>query len=67
MKRPIQKQFYYITLFKIEGHVTWRISTGQYADSFDSEWKSSTGGKRPKVTERKPVIKIDKLTGEIVK
>ncbi len=62
MKLPITKRYYYVTLFKIEGHETWRVHTGSNPDDLDSQLKG--GNTVPKVTERK-VQKIDRLTGEI--
>lgn len=58
---------YYLTLFKLEGHETWRASLKMQKDGFDKEWESTqsfNGGKKPKITE-KNVIRIDRITGQI--
>lgn len=53
---------YYLTLFKIEGHSTWRSHVSGKKDGFDHEW--SVGEiHHPKVTERK-TLRIDRITGE---
>jgi hypothetical protein len=51
---------YYLTLFKIEGHTTWRTHLSQHKTGFEREF-SAPG--HPKVTESK-VIRIDGVTGE---
>ena len=53
---------YYVTLFKIEGHETWRASLSLHHDGFDREWND---GAHPKVTD-KDVFRIDRLTGQII-
>ena len=52
---------YYLTLFKIEGHETWRGHYGRNSDAFDVEWST---GIRPKVTARK-LFRIDRISGDI--
>lgn len=52
---------YYVTLFKIEGHSTFRAHLHSDAGGFDREW--SQGGTRPKITEKR-VYRIDRITGE---
>ncbi len=56
---------YYITLIKIEGHTSWRVGamTG-IAGGFDKEWKNTSGGTRPAITER-ITYRVDRITGEI--
>lgn len=51
---------YYLTLFKLEGHETWRAFLGTYPDSFEKQLQKET----PKVTE-KNVLKIDRINGTI--
>lgn len=59
MKDP----YYYIELFKIEGHTTWRCATPMKSPTgFDDEVKKNMGG--VKFTDRK-TFKIDRMTGEI--
>lgn len=53
---------YYLTLYKIEGHQTWRASLSQKKDGFELQIKNQNAGKFPKVTE-KMVMRIDRLTG----
>lgn len=58
---------YYITLFKVEGHSTWRTHLGIGKDSFYLQWSSGNeekGGKKPRITERR-TIKVDRITGEL--
>lgn len=52
---------YYLTLFKLEGHTTWRAHLGGHKDAFDTEQKA-WGKKGPKITE-KVVMRIDRITG----
>ncbi len=59
---------YYLTLFTLEGHQTWRASLKMSKDGFAKEWDSTqsfNGGKKPKITE-KHTIRIDRLTGQII-
>ena len=53
---------YYLTLFKIEGHETWRASLSPYRDGFDREWSNGT---HPKVTHKKVYV-IDRITGGVI-
>jgi hypothetical protein len=55
-----KKLAYYLTLFKIEEHTTWRTHLSQHKAGFEPEF-SAPG--HPKVTESK-VIRIDRVTGE---
>ena len=56
---------YYLTLFKIEGHDTWRTHLSGHKDGFEKSCvKSCVGSIHPKVTEKK-VIRIDRITGNI--
>jgi len=61
--KPLREKdlFYYITLYKIEGHDTWRIDVARHAQGFDEAWKI---GKHPNITARKD-LKVDRITGEI--
>lgn len=60
--REHKNLFYYLTLFKIEGHETWRAHLSGDADGFTREWSQ---GKHPVVT-KKMVKKIDRVSGEIL-
>lgn len=51
---------YFLTLFKIEGHQTWRAFLGGKESSFDDQVQASM----PKITERK-VLYINRITGVI--
>ncbi len=53
---------YYLTLFKIEGHSTWRASLKIDIHAFDAEW--TKGINPPKITEKK-LFKVNRITGEI--
>ena len=53
---------YFFTLFKIEGHASWRGQLHTDAEGFDREWNEVP--KRPKITDRKVII-IDRYTGDI--
>lgn len=55
---------YYLTMFTLEGHTTWRCHLSQKKDGFDHEWNSQQQGVKPKITARN-VIHIDRLTGTI--
>lgn len=59
-----ESQFYYITLFKIEGHEKWRCHTGKFLTDFEREIKSCTG-KVPKVTAKK-VYKLSRADGNLI-
>lgn len=63
-EKTLKNPFYFLTLFKIEGHSTWRQHVGKSESSFMKQMENSEG-KPPVITEAK-VIKIDRLTGEIV-
>lgn len=55
-KKPKRELAYFFTLFKLEGHTTWRMTT-----SFDLI--NETAGKA-KITEVKK-FKVNRITGEI--
>lgn len=57
-----EDQMYYLTMFKLEGHKTWRVDIKRDAGGFDREWKKVKNA--PKVTEKK-IIRINKITGEL--
>lgn len=59
-----KEMVYFLTLFKIEGHQTFRASLKSDADGFDREVKNTVN--YPKITEKK-IIKIDRITGNIIK
>lgn len=60
-KQGLKNLFWYFTLFKIEGHETWRAHLGSDAESLD---RTAKVDHFPKITERK-ILKVDKVTGEI--
>lgn len=53
---------YYLTLFKIDGHQTWRADLKGHRSGFDEMINAINQKSRPKVTE-KMIIRIDRLTG----
>ena len=53
---------YYLTIFKIEGHQTYRSDLSGYKEGFIEKTQSKGF---PKVTEFK-TYRIDRLTGEMV-
>lgn len=57
--------FYYVTLYRLEGHTKWRGRFGKDEDSFDRSWEIENGNSKPAITERR-VLKLDRMTGEIV-
>lgn len=50
---------YYLTLFKLEGHTTWRAHLGGHKEAFALEQKNWKGAK---ITEQ-VTMRIDRLTG----
>lgn len=58
------KPFYFLTIFKIKDHKTWRLG-GCHPENDGFDKYLSTQPKHPVVTERK-VFKIDRVTGEII-
>lgn len=59
-----KKPAYFLTLYKLEGHTTWRANLGGDEDHFNREIKTNWKNNAPKVTEKR-IIKIDRLTGTI--
>lgn len=55
-KTPLR---YYLTLFKIEGHDTWRASLSQHENGFQDSIAALT-----KVTEKR-VVRTDRITGTL--
>ncbi len=57
---------YYLTMFKIEGHDTWRVSVGGDTSAFKRSLIEvhPGGGKAPKVTAKK-LFRIDRITGAL--
>ncbi len=53
---------YYITLFKLEGHTTWRVNLSQNKEGFALEQKKNWGPKPTKVTDIQ-ILRLDRLTG----
>ena len=63
-KKEKKELCYYLTLFKIEGHKTWRLFIGNDSGSFDRMWTTNNEGKKPKITEKR-IYRIDRFSGEI--
>lgn len=62
-RNPHKKEIaYYLTLFTLEGHTTWRAHLGGTMDAFEIEQKNWSGKHKPKVTDKR-VLRIDRLTG----
>ena len=59
--REHKDKAYYLTLFKIEGHETYRAHLAGNLEAFEVEWSK---GAHPKVTE-KVVKRVDRITGVI--
>lgn len=55
---------YYLTLFTLEGHRTWRAHLTGNRDGFKEEQQKNWGKKGPKVTKIH-TIRIDRITGQI--
>ena len=57
---------YYLTLFKIEGHETWRSALKSDKLGFDREVEiqSKSNQSYPTITDKK-VYRIDRMTGEV--
>lgn len=55
---------YYLTLYTLEGHETWRAHLGSDTGSFQRAQNAQLQGRQPKVLI-KNVIRIDRLTGTI--
>lgn len=62
MSKSKKEKAYYLTLFKIEGHKTWRAHLAAGAKQFDEE--RSRWVKSPKITDRS-TLRIDRITKEI--
>ncbi len=50
---------YYLTLFKLEGHETWRADLKNHKKGFEEAMKDL----KAKITEKK-VFEIDRFTGD---
>lgn len=62
--RPPIDLHYYLTLFTLEGHKTWRVHLSGHKDGFDTEQKTWAKGSA-KITQKQVLI-IDRLTGGFV-
>ncbi len=62
-KRILSDLAYYLNLFKIKGHETWRADIKDTKEGFENTFKNPQN-KRPDITDRK-TFRIDRLTGEI--
>lgn len=56
-------KYYYLTVFRIEGHTTWRTHLTEHEKGFEKQEKSLNF---PMVTDKKTYI-VDKVTGDITK
>ncbi len=54
---------YYLTLFTLEGHKTWRAELGGSEESFEEKRKTNWGAHPTKILE-KHVLRIDRITGQ---
>lgn len=61
MEKTKQDLAYYVTLFKTEGHSTWRAHLGATIGAFEKQ-KSNDGW--PTVTDTK-IFRVDRLSGTI--
>lgn len=57
--KPQRDLVYYLTLFKLEGHETWRAMLSLNSKGFELQAKND---KWPKITERID-MQLDRLTG----
>lgn len=53
---------YYLTLFQLEGHTTWRAHLSNKVDAFELDTKKNWGKNAPTITAKR-IIKIDRVTG----
>ncbi len=63
IKKSKEKLEYFINLFKVEGHGTWRISVHAKAGDFE-RLLGIDGTKKPVITDKKILI-VDRVTGDI--
>ena len=62
-KQKMEDCAYYLTMFKLKGHSTWRLHMGGRKDDFDLKEKANwPKGNAPEITERN-VLRFDRLTG----
>lgn len=68
MNTPEKDLAYYLTVFTLEGHETWRVHVNTNPSAFEEiemkNWKAAKGKKAAKLSQKK-VYRIDRLTGEI--
>lgn len=64
MKDTEKDLAYYVTIFKLDGHQTWRCHLGKRLADFSEVEMKNWGANPPKVTE-KHVLRIDRITGQI--
>lgn len=67
MTKPTPKKelSYYLTLFTLQGHTTWRAHLSGMKDGFQVQWDKDHPGIKPTVLQ-KNVVRIDRLTGQII-
>ncbi len=64
IQRPAKDLSYYITLFTLEGHSTWRAFMSQNKEGFLNDQKN--WGKNPTKITKQNTMRIDRLTGQII-
>lgn len=64
MKKQRPEAKYFLTLFKVEGHSTWRMHAAAHRVAFEKEKALTKNGKFPTVTEERRYA-IDRITGEL--
>ena len=60
---PQKELAYYLTMFKVEGHSTWRAHLAQSKEGFADDQKKNWGKHAPTVTETM-VMRVDRITGQ---
>lgn len=57
---------YYLTLFTLEGHKTWRAHLGGDKEAFDRQDAINVkNGAQPMKVTKRHVIRFDRLTGQL--
>lgn len=54
---------YYLTLYHLKGHTTWRAHLSGHAGGFTNEQKAWAQGPNPPEVTEKQVLIIDRITG----
>lgn len=58
------RKYYYLTLYTLEGHKTWRAHLASDQRGFENQFYNQQQGKPPRITA-KIIIKINRLTSEL--